>query len=147
MKAGILEVADVLVVNKSDLDGADQLVMDLEDSLRMREVRRHREENPWTPPVVTTSALREEGIEDLRQAIAKHRAHLEAGDLEAVRRKKRVAQVRRVVGEKLEDELWGPRGNTERADSLLARSITPYDVAEEILGAILGVASPTRGTS
>ena len=72
---------------------------------------------------------------------------LRSGDLDAVRRKKRVAQVRRVVGEKLEAELWGPRGNTEQADSLLAKSITPYDVAEEILGAILGTPTTTRGTS
>ena len=54
-----------------------------------------------------------------------------------MRREKRVAQVRRVVGERLEEELWGPGGNTERADSLLGKSVTPYDVAEQILSSIL----------
>ena len=46
-----------------------------------------------------------------------------------------------VVGERLEEELWGRLGNTRRADSLLGKSITPYDVAEEILGSILASSS------
>jgi LAO/AO transport system kinase len=136
MKAGILEVADVLVVNKDDLDGADQLVLDLEDSIRMRDIRRSGG-GDWDVPVVACSALHERGVDAVLAAIDAHRVHLEAGDLEAVRRSKRVAQVRRVVGERLAEVLWGEGRNTERVDSLLGKSITPYDVAEEILASVL----------
>jgi len=140
MKAGILEVADVLVVNKADLPGADQLVLDLEDAVRMRNVKRPLDQGMgerWIVPVVTASATRAEGLADLVAAIDAHRAWLEAAHLEASRRRRRVEQVRRVVGERLAEELWGPLGNTARAEALLGQSITPYDVAEEILGAIL----------
>jgi LAO/AO transport system kinase len=144
MKAGILEVADVLVVNKSDVDGADQLVLDLEDAVQMRRIRREgrgrteEASSEWGTPVVACSARRGEGIDEVVKAIDAHRLWLESGDLAGIRRRRRVDQVRRVVGERLEDELWGPRGNASRAESLLGKSITPYDVAEEILGSILG---------
>jgi LAO/AO transport system kinase len=138
MKAGILEVADVLVVNKSDLAGADQLQLDLEDSLRLRDIRRSERDRQWDVPVVSCSALHGRGIDEVLAAIDAHRAHLEQGDLEAVRRTKRVSQVRRVVRERLDEALFGAGGNTERVDSLLGKSITPYDVAEEILASVLG---------
>jgi LAO/AO transport system kinase len=146
MKAGILEVADVLVVNKSDLAGADQLVMDLEDAVRMRAIRRGGgrrgaggpdEEQEWAVPVVPCSAVSGDGLPALLAAIDAHRAWIEAGDLAGTRLTKRIAQVRRVVGERLEEELWGRLGNTARAETMLGKSNTPYDVAEEILGAIL----------
>jgi len=137
MKAGILEVADVLVVNKSDLSGADQLMLDLEDSLRLRDIRRSGRDREWDVPVVACSALHGRGIDQVLAAIDAHREHLEQGDLDGVRRTKRIAQVRRVVGERLDEALWGAAGNTERVDSLLGKSITPYDVAEEILTSVL----------
>jgi LAO/AO transport system kinase len=144
MKAGLLEVADVLCVNKSDLDGADRLILDLEDALRLRRPRDPAAAR--TPPVVATSAHEAEGLDDLLEAIDSHRRHLERGeveDLEKIRRGKRIAQVRRVVGERLEEELWSSSGYTATVDSLLEKSITPYDVAEEILGSVLGVSPKT----
>ncbi len=138
MKAGILEVADVLVVNKSDLPDADRLMMDLEDAVRMRTVR--QEEGGWVVPVVACSARDETGIDDVIAAVDAHRSWQEAADLAGTRRAKRVAQVRRVVGERLEEELWGRLGNTDRAEALLGNSVTPYDVAEDILTSVLGSA-------
>ena len=141
MKAGILEVADVLVVNKADLEGADQLQMDLEDAVRMRGIRRDEEAAGWTTPVVMCSAAQGRGLDELVQAVDAHRRWREGTDLAAARRSKRVEQVRRVVGERLDEELWGRLGNLGRAESLLGKSVTPYDVAEEILGSILASAS------
>lgn len=140
MKAGLLEVADVLVVNKSDLEGADRLVFDMEDSVRSRNVRR----DDWTVPVVACTARGGEGLEAFVEAIDAHRAHLEKNDLEGTRRKKRLAQVKRVVGELLEEELWGPRGYTERVESALKSDSTPYDVASHVLATILRSTDPQR---
>jgi len=136
MKAGLLEVADVLVVNKSDLPGAEQLATDLEDALQLRALSRSRA-RPRPSAVVPVSAHTGAGLDALLAAIDAHRRALEAGDLAAARREKRIRQVRRVVGERLEEALWGPEGHTERAAELLGKSRTPYDVADELLSAIL----------
>ena len=134
MKAGLLEVADVLVVNKSDLPGADQLADDLEESLQLRALsRQHRRR----PAIVPVSAHTGAGFDALFAAIEVHRVELERGDLAALRHEKRVRQVRRVVGERLDEALFGPAGRTEQAVALLGKSRTPYDVAEELLGSIL----------
>lgn len=134
MKAGLLEVADVLVVNKSDVPGADGLVADLEDALALRALsRNHRR----TPPVVPVSAHTGAGIPALVEAIEAHRRDLERGDLAGARREKRIRQVRRVVGERLDEALFGSAGQTERAAALLSEARTPYDVAEDLLAAIL----------
>src|SRR5262245_24384650 len=92
MKAGLLEVADVLVVSKGDLAGAEQLTTDLEDALSLRALSRNRRRSP---PVVPVSAHTGAGLGDLLGAIDAHRAELEAGDLAAARREKRIHQVRR----------------------------------------------------
>jgi len=156
MKAGLLEVADVLCVNKSDLQGADRLGMDLEDAIRLRRPlanARRSSAAGWQTPVVSTSAHEPSGLDDLIAVIEAHKAYLTdsgsagGGDggaaLELIRREKRIEQVRRVVGERLEEELWGDSGHTDAVDSLLGKSITPYDVAEEILGTVLWASGKT----
>jgi LAO/AO transport system kinase len=136
MKAGLLEVADVLVVNKSDLAGADLVVNDLEDALQLRSLSRVRPRER-VPAVVLVSAHTGDGLERLRAAIDAHRSELTSGDLRSLRAEKRLRQVRRVVGERLEEALWGPAGQRERAAELLGKSRTPYDVADELLNSIL----------
>jgi LAO/AO transport system kinase len=143
MKAGLLEVADVLVVNKSDLPGAEQLATDLEDALQLRALSRSRA-RPRAPAVVSVSAHTGAGLDQLLAAIDAHRRALEGADLPALRREKRIRQVRRVVGERLDEALWGPEGQTERAAELLGKSRTPYDVAEELLGSILAATPRNR---
>jgi len=133
MKAGLLEVADILVVNKSDLPGADRLQTDLEEATHTRDIRR----DGWEVPVVGVSAAKDEGLEKLLGAIDEHRAHLEKTGLAAVRREKRAQQVERVVGERLEEELWGSNGLGQRVDSALNEGSTAYDIAETILEDVL----------
>ncbi|MCF6311777.1 MAG: methylmalonyl Co-A mutase-associated GTPase MeaB, partial [Verrucomicrobiales bacterium] len=62
MKAGILEVADVLVVNKSDLPGSDLLVADLEEAISMRAFRRNADATEWKVPVLGCSAVKSQGL-------------------------------------------------------------------------------------
>jgi LAO/AO transport system kinase len=141
MKAGLLEVADVLVVNKSDQPGADRLAADLSEAVHVRGIHREERADEWEVPIVRTTAATGEGVEDVLAAMAAHRAHLEAGDLARLRAARRVDQVRRVVGERLDEELWGtaaaPGLMRERAESRLGQSATPYHVAEEILASVL----------
>ena len=102
MKAGLLEVADVLVVNKSDQSGADRLVQDLEEAVHVR-MNRRRE---WDVPVVACSAGRGEGVELVRDAIGAHRAWREREGLASARRGQRLEQIREVVGGGLAEFLW-----------------------------------------
>jgi LAO/AO transport system kinase len=73
MKAGLLEIADVFVVNKADREGAQRMQTDLEAMLHLRGPA------PWSIPVLLTQATRNVGIDELWAAIAAHRAHRERG--------------------------------------------------------------------
>lgn len=141
MKSGLLEVADVLVVNKSDQLGADRLASDLEEAVRMR-----RSEREWIPPVVRASAGRGEGLEDVLEAIEAHRGHLGGERLAARRREMRVAQVRRVVGEALDEELWDHRGWTARVAASLDSGASPYEVAAAVVEELAGSLPAAGGT-
>ena len=135
MKAGLLEVADALVVNKSDLDGADRLVSDLQEAVH---VRFHRRDEDWTVPVVACSAGTGEGVGAVLEAVDAHRAHLEARGLDEARRGKRVEQVQHAVDEGLAAGLWNEKGWAAHVETELARAaVTPHEVSDSILRTIL----------
>lgn len=133
MKAGLLEVADVLVVNKSDLAGADRLVSDLEEALHVRWNR----PSDWVAPVVAASAGRGEGIDQVQQAIGAHRAHLEAEGLAQRRRQRRVDQVKSWVNEGLIEALWQRRGLAGEVEAGLAEARSPHELARDLLARLL----------
>ena len=133
-KAGILEIADVFVVNKADREGAREAARDIENMLHLGP------ELDWPPPVVKTATVTGEGIDDLWEAIERHRKHLESsGELDARRRKRLLhevegmvsARLRRQVAERLEE------GDLERlADDLVARRVDPYAAADILVGTV-----------
>jgi LAO/AO transport system kinase len=133
MKAGLLEVADVLVVNKADLAGADRLVSDLEEAVHVRFLAR----DGWDVPVVPCSATTGAGVDEVIAAVDRHRAHLEVVGLDRVRRGKRLEQIKHVVNEGLANELWTTKGYAAYAEREFDGETTPYDVAGSILDTIL----------
>jgi LAO/AO transport system kinase len=121
-KAGILEVADVLVVNKADRDGAARTVRDLEDALAMG-----ADDAPagWRRPVVSTVALRGEGLDELVAVLDAHRAWLDGSGERVRRRRARAAaeieavaveQVRRRLGEVRATGALADRGRAAGGD-------------------------------
>jgi LAO/AO transport system kinase len=90
-KAGLMEIADIFVVNKSDRPGTDQTVSDLQGML---ELSGHR---AWQPPIVRTVATDGTGIEELFDAIVKHKAHLESSGEGAARREARLREELRAL--------------------------------------------------
>jgi len=124
-KAGILEIADVFVVNKADREGSEVAARDLEQMLRTGP------ELTWTPPVVPTTATEGAGIEALWDALEFHRAHLEAsGDLERGRRGRLLREVESLSLEKLRGrarELLADDGSL--AADLTERRTDPYRTA------------------
>jgi LAO/AO transport system kinase len=140
MKAGLLEVADVIAVNKAELPGADRMLVDLEEAMHVRLAGR----SPWITPVVACSAAKGDGIDEVLAAVEKHREHLKTRGLPAIRGEKRLEQVHRVLQERLGEQLWGPGGLGARARALLDSGHSPYDVVAELLSALLAEADFRR---
>src|SRR5687768_4251165 len=119
-KAGLIEVADVFVINKADRPGAEQTQRDLEDALSFATRERHR------PAIVKTSAQSGEGIDELWAAIGEHRALLESTGELASRRADRIdRELRQIVVRRLEQKA-DALDFSELHDDVLARRIDPY---------------------
>ena len=136
IKAGILEIADVFVVNKADLEGHHRSVTELRAMLSLSPGTRAGGGAPkeWKPPIIATSAVRQEGIEELWSAIEGHRKYLEstgkAAQLAADRLKEETAEVAaELARDRVRQALAGDPALTQR----LLEAGTPYGTAEEIL--------------
>ena len=111
-KAGLLEVADVFVINKADRPGVREARRDLEQMLDLARP------GAWRPEIIDTTATARDGVDELWRAVARHRDHLVASGQLAVRRTDRVAQeLRRVLLARTEvkvDELTAGRSSPRR---------------------------------
>ena len=133
VKAGILEIADVFVVNKADRPGADATYRDIQGMLSLGE----RGPGEWRPQVVRAVAVRNEGIDDVVAAIDKHRAWLEsAGRLQARREARAAAEVEAIALGTLRARLGSLREGTALSDlaaRVAAGRLDPYAAAEDLI--------------
>jgi len=142
LKAGVLEIADIVVVNKSDLPGAKTTLAALRATLGLAPAARDRDkESRWTPPLLLTSATTGEGIPELAGAIGAHRRVLEQSGQWMIRERERVEQeVGRLLRDRLAENFLKaqPGGLYEEAlRKVLAREASPGTVVEELIeGAI-----------
>jgi LAO/AO transport system kinase len=131
-KAGLLEIADVFVVNKADRPGLDDAVRDL---VQMLELSAKRD---WTPPIVETVATEDRGIDDLAGAVADHRAHLERDGGLARRRRERLRdELRGIVVARLTahgEELCRSDAFEAVLGPVAALELDPYTAANRLLG-------------
>jgi LAO/AO transport system kinase len=134
-KAGLMEIADVFVVNKADRPGARQTVHDIESMLDL--TRGHGDEG-WRPPVVRTVGTTGEGADDLWDAIGAHRDHLEAtGELVRRRQQRLRDELALAVEQRIRAEAEARLGEAARAEierDLLAGRLDPWSAADRILG-------------
>jgi LAO/AO transport system kinase len=133
-KAGLLEVADVLVVNKADRPGAREAARDLRLMLQLSG------KLEWTPPIVETVAPTGEGITELWNAIASHRGYLERdGRLEVRRAERAREETVRIARGRFEKALGaavGGPGNAELLAALKARRIDPAGAADRLVDTV-----------
>jgi LAO/AO transport system kinase len=145
LKAGLLEIADVLVVNKADRDGADHALKDLHTMLQIAERPAWPGEGPRpAPPLVRAVASRGEGTAEIAAALAALRgapAEARAGR----RRRQAVAQVLALVGELTADAARAAIGNDENRgpaaptiDAVASRALDPWTAAERLLAVVGG---------
>lgn len=133
MKAGLMEIADFFVLNKSDRPGADQAIM----SIKMILGFRAHDEHSWLPDVVKTQANEGKGVEEIANLIAKHKNWLEtSGGLAQKRRTRLKNRIREIIDEKLHVDFWSERRSAElekEIEKAFSKEVTPYDVAERLI--------------
>ncbi len=134
MKAGLMEIADVFVINKADREGADRAAFAIQSALDLR-----AHSGTWTIPVQLTIASKADGVRELVERFEEHLAYLrETGDLERRRRRRLEQRLRDLI----EDQLWrqfrAHAGDGIWNDALAAlaqRSATPHQIATRLLSA------------
>lgn len=131
IKAGLLEVADVHVVNKSDRPGADQLVAELRDMLRLSRRRAHQ----WNVPIVSTTASEHAGLAELVEELDKHRGWLgEHGGVEEHARRTSATRIRWAAEELvLRDLRRGAPAFDAVVERVAERSLDPASAAHELV--------------
>jgi LAO/AO transport system kinase len=131
-KAGLMEIADVFVVNKADRSGTRDTVRELRQMLDMAEA-------PTKPEIVQTVATKDEGTDELWAAIKSHRSHQEKSGLLEERRRRRVErEIREIVAERYRDRVDERASDLlkELADEVQARRLDPYRAADRIMEAL-----------
>jgi LAO/AO transport system kinase len=169
LKSGVMEIADVFVVNKADRAGAEKLRQEIEITLGIRRGNAFRNmsahhgwresgeagkrgrkvvaegsnldgkgDKPWENPVLLTTAAKGEGIPELVAALDRHHEYLQhSGELERRRRRRLSDRTREVVDRATQKWIWEETRAEqligERLDQVVAGSMSPYDVAAEVL--------------
>ena len=137
MKAGLMEIGDLFCVNKSDREGADRMVMEIETMVEMK-----ARTNGWVPPVVKTVATTGLGVPALLDQLDAHQKHLEAsGAMTERKRESTRAEIIELTEEWLRRDVWCRPEVTERLAGLVQQVLdggtTPYRAAEAILKDVL----------
>jgi LAO/AO transport system kinase len=138
-KAGLLEIADLFVINKADRPGARETKRDLELMLDLSAP------GDWRPPIVSTVAQAGDGVDDLWAAISDHRRHLiEGGQLEVIRRRRLERELRQILAVRVDARVAKATDSGRVAsmvEAMLAGKLDPYAAADRLLGEALGGAS------
>ena len=136
LKAGIMEIADVYVVNKADRDGADRMVTSIESNLALQAYP----EGAWRPPIVKTEATTGAGVPELWQAIRGFLAHT-APDRPRRRAARHEYRLRELLAQRflahLEHAVFAPGEFAGLVDRIARREIDPYSAAAEVLARAL----------
>jgi LAO/AO transport system kinase len=131
-KAGLMEIADVFVVNKADRPDSKNTVRELRQMLEMSE-------GEWKPQIVETVATKGEGIDELWTAIEKHRAYQDEKGLLQVRRRRRIErEIKEIVAERFRRRVDDSAAGLfeELTDKVLSREIDPYTAADRVIEAL-----------
>jgi LAO/AO transport system kinase len=136
IKAGMMEIADIFVVNKADRENADKTVMDIQAMLQL-----DNEEKAWTPPIIKTVALTGEGVPQLIEKIEEHWRYLQKGALHKRSLEKAEAELVEAIKEKVTSSIIEKLKLEKRFEEILRRiverEIDPASAAEKLLNQIL----------
>jgi LAO/AO transport system kinase len=136
MKAGIMEIADIYVINKYDQPGADQLYSEVQFRVNQDASIKDR---AWVPPVIRTVAVEGKGEDDLIEAIAAHRTYLEqSGKLLEKRRERTREETLQMIHHELFRIIRARLAENSRIESMVEKimdhELSPYNIVEEVVG-------------
>jgi len=133
MKAGLMEIADFFVLNKSDRPGSQQAYTALQTILMIKD----HDENSWLPNIIKAVASENSGIEDIASEIKRHKIYMkEKNKFQSKRDHQAKVRIKEIVEHKLKDELWSETGENSLISSLekvVLGNFSPYLIAEEII--------------
>ena len=133
MKAGLMEIADFFVLNKSDRPGAKQAVSAIKTILMMRD----HDAKSWMPNIIQTIASENDGIEETAAEIDRHREYLiNMGNLNKRREQRTRLRIKEIVEDKIRTELWNDfreKSLNSSLEKVVLGNMSPYHIADEIL--------------
>jgi LAO/AO transport system kinase len=131
MKAGLMEIADIFVVNKADREGADSIKIELENILGLRTLK-----NEWKIPIIKSVANKEEGIEEIIGAISMHFSYIRSsGTLKEKRYNRIVNILRQHIRNDIEEKFWTESRKKifeKRIEDIINRRLSIQDLIEEL---------------
>lgn len=132
IKAGIMEIGDIFVVNKADRENVNKAILDIETMLNM-----NPEKEKWKPPVLKTTAITGEGITILLDKIDQHKKYFEAGAIDTRNRQRveteLVEAIKEKVAESIVDDLKQKGDLDKLVQKILAKEMDPYSAASMLL--------------
>lgn len=133
MKAGLMEIADIFVVNKSDREGTDKLKMELQQMLNLRS----KSEVNWKPSILSTAANQGVGVDLLKDKMDEHQKYLiKNGLLESKREMRIKSKVRSILQSQLLDNFWTPpikKLFEDKISQVVEHKLSPYELVELLL--------------
>ncbi len=141
LKAGIMEIADIFVVNKADRDGADRLASAVEANLSLYAYA----DGEWRPPVMLSVATSGKGVPEIVEMVERFRTH-SAGKQDARRRTRSEFRLRELIAQRfmdhLERQVLAPNELTQVVERIAAREVDPYTAAASLLERALRSTNP-----
>ena len=138
MKAGLMEIADFFVLNKSDRPGADQAVASLQTTLMMKD----HDEKSWMPGIIKTVASENKGMIEVISEIQRHQKYMQDQNLFLKKREKQAKnRIKEIVENKIKEELWSESGEkslNSTVEKVILGNLSPYHIAEEIIENFIG---------
>lgn len=133
MKAGLMEIADFFILNKSDRPGSEQAIASLQTILMMRE----HDEKSWLPNIIKTIASENKGIKEIADEINRHKDFMQDNNLFYYKRENQSRnRIKEIVESKLKEKLWSESAENSLNSSLekvVLGDVSPYHIAEEII--------------
>ncbi len=131
MKAGLMEIGDIFVINKADREGADRIYIDLKLTLEMGF---NTKDKNWKPPIIKVSAINGTGIQELFDAINKHKEYIKSNEKLIEMRKRRYYNE---FEELVKEKLWQRFKDEKKIEKILERGFlekkSPYELLKEVL--------------
>jgi LAO/AO transport system kinase len=132
LKAGMMEIGDVFVVNKADLENAQRVVVDIKNTLSMKEA-----EEGWRTPVVKTVATTGDGVDELLETIVRHREHLKSSGVSEQRKRRVEDEVVSAIREKAADYIIDSLRSSKQLEETVVRVMNlekdPYTAVDDLL--------------